>query len=333
MSGLVLPDWADNQVIREHFLLEFQKEFASKFEEIKKVLRWDNPDRLALREITEEHTKLAIMALVHRYRRRRDPAEFKRRKENVAAMAAAMRLEVLAAENYSDAVVETKSALTTAEKALSKVMSGIGGFLDHEHSSVFFTALGQFDGDGARPSIDLMQVMEQLSRTRDLCSCMRVALTISTGEMDKPRSKGFIPHIPEIQDIAELWQQLTGTELLRQPKEPKNPKRAKGKTRKATQRPTASHPHTEFARLLLKMIDPTLTVENTVTLIRKRPDTLTEMTTASKLFSRYIGMGGKFRPTMDFATLIKAASELSAKEELEAIKAPANQGFGEGGSG
>jgi len=160
---------------------------------------------------------------------------------------------------------EYRKQATQLEDKLKEVIDNLDSVLrmienldsHYNRRMVDFMTKSPLDDD---VNYNLGHILRDLENAQTVASYFRFALHFATHFEAKKsgRSRPSLPQFVPAVQLMDLWERLTGTEIVT----PKGAAAGKNK-------PEATQPSTEFVRLGLKMIDPKITVANTMTLIKR----------------------------------------------------------------
>jgi hypothetical protein len=195
-----------------------------------------------------DHLKLGLEEIVIKYRRRYSDAHYFTRIEECARFANAAATNL---ENVADRVVK----------------------LDGTHIETLWRAAHEIDSNGFSKA-DFMALLDQVKSMSQTLNLLAVALTVATGVAagdKRDRGRPANPYSEVARELIELWEFITAEQ--RPP--PYNPDvlwikpvpTAKKQVKKRESDTHASQESTEFCRLVLRMIDPNITLPKVRTIV------------------------------------------------------------------
>jgi hypothetical protein len=216
-------------ILKGALLLE--RDFPDEYRAIRAIV-----SKVAPSAIAEENDQLRaeLVDIVYGYRRDRPRSEYRNE---------AVQLE----DKIKVLIDDLESVLRMIEKLDSH----------YNRRMVEFMTKNPLEDDA---NYNLGHVLRDLEKAQFVASYFRLAISFATYFEAKPsgRSRPPLPQFVPTVQLMDLWERLTGIEIAT----PKGVAAGKSK-------PEAVQPSTEFVRLGLKMVDPKITVANTMTLIKR----------------------------------------------------------------
>jgi hypothetical protein len=172
-------------------------------------------------------------------------------------------------------IAEAQAAGESANKVLQNML-----FLDLGHIESLMFIVCEVFGAELGPTfqgINYIDFLKKIQNTILLLYICNSALTLATGlTPDKPkRGRPRLPYQHSTVELMSVWESLTGHPVVV----------PKGVVEGPKQQPQSPQPSTEFIRLCLKMIDPSMTFSNAMTSIK---NALTARSKALALASKHV---------------------------------------------
>jgi hypothetical protein len=195
-----------------------------------------------------DHLKLELEQIVIQYRRRYSDA------------------------HYFTRIEECVRFTNSAAANLANVVDRLGK-LDGTHIETLWRAAHEIDSNGFSKA-DFMALLDQVKSMSQTLNLLAVALTVATGVAagdKRDRGRPANPYSEVARELIELWEFITAEQ--RPP--PYNPDvlwikpvpTAKKQVKKGESDTHASQESTEFCRLVLRMIDPNITLPQVRTVV------------------------------------------------------------------
>jgi hypothetical protein len=195
---------------------------------------------LGQRQDMLDHLKLELEEIVTKYRRRYADANYFR--------------------HIEECVRFTKSAATNLEDVADRLVK-----LDGTHIETLWRAAHEIDSNGFSKA-DFRALLDQVASMSQTLNLLALALTLATGVAagdKKGRGRPANPYSEVAGELIKLWEFITAEQ-----KPPYNPDvlwikpvpTAKKQVKKGEPDTHASQESTEFCRLVLRMIDPNITL-------------------------------------------------------------------------